>query len=74
MNTKGVQDLKRLAREAELEVIEKAEGHFIVVGGIVIVHWWPHSRKMTAYVEGAPQGRSYATAKQVVNLASRGQP
>ncbi|MCM5682934.1 hypothetical protein M8A51_25710 [Schlegelella sp. S2-27] len=74
MATDAATTLKKLAREAELEVIEKADGHFIIVGGLVIVHWWPHSRRMTAYVEGAPQGRSYVTAKQVVNIATKGQP
>lgn len=69
----AVTELKKRAREAELEVIEKPDGHFIVVGGLVAVHWWPTSRGMTAYAEGAPAGRKYTTAKQVINLAIKGQ-
>jgi hypothetical protein len=65
-----VATLKRLARDAELELIEKANGHFIVIGGSVVVHYWPMSKRLTAYVEGASQGRQYQTPKQVIALAN----
>ncbi len=68
-----VQELKKLAREAELEVIEYSDGRVLVVGGLVNVHWWPNSRRFTAYVEGAPAGRHYCTVKHVINLATKGQ-
>mgnify|MGYP000715256750 CR=1 FL=1 len=68
-----VNDLKRRARDAELELIEKSNGHFIIVGGLVAVHYWPISRKQTAYVEGAPAGRHYVTPKQAINLALKGE-
>lgn len=29
---------------------------------------------MTAYVEGAPRGRQHATARNVINLATKGTP
>lgn len=66
--------LKKLAREAELQVIEYPEGRVLVVGGLVNVHWWPLSKRKTAYVEGAPAGRRFATARAVVNLATKGTP
>jgi len=72
--SKDKQDLKRLAREAELEVIEYPGGRILVVGGLVNVHWWPNSKRRTAYVEGAPSGRQYSSAKNVINLATKGKP
>ncbi len=69
-----VANLKKLARGAELEVIEYPNGRVLVVGGLVNVHWWPASRRMTAYVEGASAGRTHTTAKQVINLATKGTP
>lgn len=67
--------LKRRAREAEIEVIERQEPgglHVIVVGEKAVVHWWPESRRMTAYVEGWPSGKPYATAKMVIQIAQQG--
>ena len=69
-----LKQLKKLAREQELEVIEYPDGRVLVIGGLVNVHWWPNSKRQTAYVEGAPSGRQYSTAKNVINLAARGQP
>ncbi len=69
-----VANLNKLARAAELEVIEYPNGRVLVVGGLVNVHWWPASRRMTAYVEGASAGRTHTTAKQVINLATKGTP
>ena len=70
----NVANLKKLARAAELEVIEYPNGRVLVVGGLVNVHWWPASPRMTAYVEGASAGRTHTTAKQVINLATKGTP
>lgn len=69
-----VANLKKMARAAELEVIEYPDGRVLVIGGLVNVHWWPASRRMTAYVEGASAGRTHTTAKQVINLATKGSP
>ena len=71
-NVKPLKRLKELAREEELEVIEYPDGRVLVIGGIVNVHWWPDSKRGTAYAEGAPRGYRYATAKNVINLAVRG--
>lgn len=72
MSNDRVVQLKRLAREAELELIEKPNGHFILIGGIVNVHYWPFSKRLTAYVEGAPGGRTHTTPKVAVQLANTG--
>jgi hypothetical protein len=72
--SKQITELKRLARQQELEVIEYPDGRFLVVGGLVNVHWWPNSKRLTAYVDGSPHGRRFATAKNVINLATKGTP
>lgn len=66
--------MKKLATEAELQVIEYPDGRVLVVGGLVNVHWWPYSKRQTAYVEGAPAGRTYSSAKNVISLATKGVP
>ena len=64
-----IKALKRLARDAELQVIEYPDGRVLVIGGLVNVHYWPTSRKLTAYAEGAPRGRHYQTPAQVIAQA-----
>lgn len=68
-----LQKLKKLAREAELDVKEYADGKVTVIGGLAPVHWWPDSRRMTAYIDGAPRGWHHCTAKNVINLAEKGE-
>jgi hypothetical protein len=67
-------ELARLARQHELQLIEKPNGQIMIVGGIVLVHYWPHSKRKTCYVDGAGAGRQYTTIKQAINLANRGTP
>lgn len=67
-----VDELKRRAVEAELEVIEKPNGHYLVIGGEAVVRWWPLSRRLTAYVEGSPRGITNAMPRTVIALASGG--
>jgi len=71
----SVEKLKRLAREAELQVIEYpgSNGHFTVVGEAATVHWWPLSKKRTAWVEGKPS-RNFVTVEQVILWAQTGSP
>ena len=70
--SKLLQAIKRVAREAELQVIERAEpgGLHVTVIGERVVHWWPESRRQTAYVEGSGAGRAHATARVVIALAT----
>lgn len=74
MSEQQVTQLKKLAREAELQVIEYPDGRVLVIGGLVNVHWWPASKRMTCYVDGAPRGRHHSTARNVINLATKGTP
>jgi hypothetical protein len=64
-----VKELRRLAREEELHLIEYPDGRMLVIGGVVNVHYWPNSKRMTSYAEGAPDGKHYQTAKQVIKTA-----
>lgn len=68
-----IKALKRAAGEAELDVMEYPDGKITVIGGLVPVHWWPHSRKKTAYVDGAPRGYPHTTAQEVIALATTGE-
>lgn len=69
-----IKELKRLAREAELEVLQYPNGRLLVVGGLINVHWWPGSKHRTAYAEGSPKGIKYANAQRVINIAIKGTP
>jgi hypothetical protein len=71
--TDPVDALKRLALEKELQIVLGDGGsHVRVIGGLVVVHWWPYSRRRTAWADGAPRGLSNVTAKQVISLAVKG--
>ena len=69
--SKAIESLKREARECEMQVIERAEpgGLHIIVIGDRVVHWWPESRRQTAYVEGSARGQQHANARAVIALA-----
>lgn len=69
---KELQKLKRDARDAELQVIEREEpgGLHVIVIGERVVHWWPESRRRTVYVEGSSSGRPHADVAIVVKLAA----
>lgn len=74
MSAADIKRLKVLAREAELQVIEYPDGRVLIVGGLINVHWWPASRRQTAYIDGAQAGRHFMSARHVVNLATKGAP
>lgn len=68
----SLKTLKKLAREAEFQLIERMEpgGLKVTVVGDRVVHWWPESRRSTAYVEGSSRGENNADAKRIVELAT----
>lgn len=67
-----LKQLKKLAGEQEFEVIEFPDGKIDVIGGLRKVSWWPTSRRMTAYIEGAPRGQRFTTPRQVIEMALKG--
>jgi hypothetical protein len=69
--------IKKLHKEIEgtgLEAITMPDGHIKVIGGEVAVDWWPDSKRMSAYAEGAPRGIKYATPRMVVQMAKGEHP
>ena len=68
-----LEQLKRLARENELDVKTYPDGKVTVIGGLMPVHWWPDSRRRTAYIDGAPAGYPQCTPRNVINLALKGE-
>lgn len=73
MSTKQIAMLKRLASDNELDLREYPDGKITVIGGLMPVHWWPTSKKMTAYIDGAPRGYPYCSAKNIIQLALSGE-
>ena len=69
---KHIKRLKILAREAEFQLVEREEpgGIHIIVIGDRVVHWWPESRRQTAYVESTAKGESHTTPDRVIQLAT----
>ena len=73
---KHIKRLKVLAREAEMQLIERQEpgGLHVIVVGDRVVHWWPESRRQTCYVEASSRGESHATPDRVIELATEQKP
>jgi hypothetical protein len=66
----SIQKLKKLAREAELQ-LTFINDRIIVSGGKRIVTYWPESRRRTAYADQANQGVRHATPEQIIAMALR---
>lgn len=67
-----VKRLKKICREQEVNLIEHCPGHFVIQGEITDVHYWPMSKKTTAYVPGTKQGYRYVSPDSALNLANKG--
>lgn len=67
---KHIKEIKRLARDAELDLIEHQDGRIVILGGIQMVTWWPYSKRMTAYADKAPRGVRFAMPKTVIAMAN----
>lgn len=65
-----LKELKKLARDAELQLTFFQNDHVMVTGGNQVVHYWPYSHRMTAYIEGAAHGQRRATASDVISMAT----
>lgn len=65
----ALKKLEKLITGTELEIHTMRDGHPKIIGGKVIVDWWPDSKRMTAYVEGSQRGIPYATPALIVKLA-----
>lgn len=63
-----VEQLRALCEQQGLEILNGNNGSLMIIGGKCVVSWWPGSRKMTAYVQGAEKGVKYATPKKIIEL------
>lgn len=64
-----LKELKRLAREAELQLTFYPNDHVQISGGAHVVHYWPYSHKMTAYIEGSARGNRRSSAADAIRMA-----
>lgn len=62
-------ELKKLAAQKGLRVVDCGNGHIQVTGGPLLVNWWPESKRRTAYIGSTKQGVSGATPERVVRMA-----
>ena len=66
---KAAQELVRAADKHGLVVQERAAGHFQILGGVVLVNYYPESRRRSAYIAGMQAAHHYVTPAQAVALA-----
>lgn len=50
-------------------VVERGAGHFQILGGILLVNYYPNGRKRSAYIEGMVKAHHHVTPEQAVTLA-----
>ena len=61
--------LTKVAEARGLKVVERGKGHFQVIGGPLLVNWYPFSSKQSAYVAGTTARKTRVTAEQAVEMA-----
>lgn len=66
-----INQLRNAAKKAGLKIVDKQNGHFQIVGGALLVNYWPTSKKQTAYVAGTRESITRVTPRQAVELANR---
>lgn len=61
--------LQKLALERGLSLKDCGSGHIQIIGGPLLVNYWPDSKKRTAYVAGTSSGHRSATPEQAISMA-----
>lgn len=67
-------ELRKCAKEAGLTVKQCGPEHFQIVGGALLVNYYPFSRTQTAYVAGTREGRKNVKPKEAVAMALKPPP
>lgn len=67
MNTE-VAKLRKLCNRANVELIERQNGHFQIKGAM-LVNYYPTSKKQSAYVAGTTEKLSYISPERAVQIA-----
>lgn len=63
-----MQELKRIAESRGIQVIDRGNGHLQLVGGPLLVNYYPESKKRTAYVAGTTARRTYVSPQKAVEM------
>jgi hypothetical protein len=72
--TDKIKQLKRAARRAGLTVEKMGSHHYQIKGGPLLVNYYPHSKRSTAYVAQTKMGQTYVSPKEAVQMASKPPP
>lgn len=62
--------LRKLAKASGLTVKECGNGHVQIMGGPVLVNYWPDSKRRTVYIGSTKGGIYGATPERVIQMAS----
>jgi hypothetical protein len=62
-----VKRLEKAAKQRGVEIIDKGNGHYHLVGPL-LVNYWPLSKKMTAYVAGTIKGPGRINPEQAIAM------
>lgn len=65
----SVTELRRLAEARGLRIIDRGQGHLQLVGGPLLVNYYPLAKKRSAYVSGTTSRVVNVTPEQVVEMA-----
>lgn len=66
-----VTQLRKLANGRGLEIVDRGQGHIQLIGGPLLVNYYPLAKKRSAYVAGTTSRVVNVTPEQVVEMAFR---
>ena len=61
---------QKIAEANGLKAKQCSAHHFQIIGGALIVNYYPNSKKHTVYVNGAVDGKSHVSLDEAINIAS----
>ena len=65
-----IQQLEKEAMDKGLQVVHKKHGHYQIIGGDLMVNYYPLSKNRAAYVAGTAKGRKHVTPEEAVAMAT----
>ncbi len=64
-----VNSLRKLAQARNLEIVDRGQGHFQIVGGPLLVNYYPFAKKQSAYVAGTTSRKVGVSPKEAIEMA-----
>lgn len=61
--------LEQLASERGLRVVDRGQGHLQIIGGPLLVNYYPLAKRRSAYVAGTTGRRTGVSPEQAVEMA-----